>query len=473
MLAAPITQAIGLSPMRLPPTLFAYRHGPVQVYRRLAFLGAITVVMVAAGVSPLHAQLSPPQTAAPQPIPTPAPLPGQLPAAPHLPEVAPKSYPRAHPAPAQETYLSQDPIPTLQPDTFFNTAKTSERYLAIVDAGGWPVVPTELHPGSTGKAVALLRRRLSIEGDLADRSSAENWDPALTAAVKHFQFRMALKQTGVLAGATLRAMNVPAAVRFKQLASSAQRLAGLNFPFGDRYVVVNIPSTTVEAVEGGAVVKRYVAIAGDIEHPSPEVSARITEVNLNPTWTVPQSIIKNEIIPKMRRDPHYLSRSKIRILTPSGTEVDPRAVNWNSDKAVNYVLRQDSGAGNSLGSIRINMPNPHAVYMHDTPSKRLFGADYRFLWHGCVRVEGVYDLAEWLLHSAPSGSWNKSVILSQVATGEPEDVKLGRPVPVAWTYLTGWANSDRIAHFRDDVYGIDTVGNAAQVRADGPFAAPR
>jgi murein L,D-transpeptidase YcbB/YkuD len=435
---------------------------------------AFIVATSTAAVSPLHAQLSAVQTTAPQPLPAPAaaPLPGQP--ALHLPEAAPKAHPQAHPVPSREAYLSQDPVPTLQPDTFFNTAKTSERYLAIVDAGGWPLVPVELHPGSSGKAVALLRQRLAIEGDLAARKPAENWDPALTAAVKRFQFRMGLKQTGIVAGATLRAMNVPAAVRFKQLASSAQRLAGLNFPFGDRYVVVNIPSTAVEAVEGGAVVRRYVAIAGDIDHPSPEVSARITEINLNPTWTVPQSIIKNEIIPKMRRDPHYLSRSKIRILTPGGTELDPRTVNWTSEKAINYMLRQDSGAGNSLGSIRINMPNPHAVYMHDTPSKQLFGADYRFLSHGCVRVEGVYDLAEWLLlHGAPSGSWSKEAILAQVASGESEDVKLGRPVPVAWTYLTGWANSDRIANFRDDVYGIDTVGNAAQVRAESPFAAPR
>jgi L,D-transpeptidase YcbB len=107
------------------------------------------------------------------------------------------------------------------------------------------------------------------------------------------------------------------------------------------------------------------------------------------------------------------------------------------------------------------------VYMHDTPSKRLFGADYRFLSHGCVRVEGVYDLADWLLQGAPPGHWDKSAILSQIATGEHEDVKLARPVAVAWTYLTGWANGDHIANFRDDVYGIDTVGGASQASAEG------
>ena len=131
-------------------------------------------------------------------------------------------------------------------------------------------------------------------------------------------------------------------------------------------------------------------------------SAHIQVVNLNPTWTVPTSIIKKEIIPHMQRDPGYLTRAKIRILDGSGQEINPKAVDWSTERAANYTLRQDSGASNSLGSIRIGMPNKLAVYMHDTPSKRLFGADYRFLSHGCVRVQGVYDLAEWLLEGTPA-----------------------------------------------------------------------
>ena len=283
----------------------------------------------------------------------------------------------------------------------------------------------------------------------------------LLGAVKSFQARNGLKQTGIVAGATLRAINIPAAVRFKQLASSAQRIAGNKFPFGDRYVISNIPSASVEAVERGEVVHRYVAVVGDPDHKSPEIEAKINAVNLNPTWTVPASIIKKEIIPHMRRDPSYLSRAKIRILDGHGEEINPRAIDWNSERAVNYTLRQDSGAGNSLGSIRISMPNKEAVYMHDTPSKRLFGSDYRFLSHGCVRVEGVYDLAEWLLQDAQGGTpgqWDKKTLLQKIATGAREDIKLAHTVPVIWVYLTGWADKDGIAHFRDDVYQIDTVG---------------
>jgi murein L,D-transpeptidase YcbB/YkuD len=269
---------------------------------------------------------------------------------------------------------------------------------------------------------------------------------------------MGLKQTGVVAGATLTALNVPAQTRFRQLASSAQRIAGSTFPFGEKYVVGNIPSASVEAIDNGVVTRRYTAVVGGVDHPSPEVAARIQAVNLNPTWTVPASIIKNEIIPKMQKDPGYLTRSRIRVLDNKGNEINPRAVNWNSDQAVNYTLRQDSGAGNSLGNIRINMPNKHAVYMHDTPSKKYFGEDYRFLSHGCVRVEGVYDLAAWVLQG--TGAWDRQSLLAKVDEKEPVELKLTKSIPVIWVYLTGWASADGTVHFRDDVYNVDTVGGA-------------
>ena len=386
-----------------------------------------------------------------------APIPVETPAAPKPKKVAP-------PPPPRETALSDDPAPTLQPDTFFATAKASERYSAIVDAGGWPTDIVAIGPGTKGPAVAKLRKRLTIEGYLdAAQASGLAWDGGLTAAVKRFQSHMGLRQTGVVSGATLKAINISAAVRFNQLASSANRLAGLNFSFDDRYVVVNLPSTSVEAVENGRVVHRYVAIVGDPEHPSPEIAAQIQVINLNPTWTVPTSIIKKEIIPRMQRDPGYLTRAKIRILDGSGQEINPKSVNWSTERAANYTLRQDSGAGNSLGSIRIGMPNKLAVYMHDTPSKGLFGADYRFLSHGCVRVQGVYDYAAWLLEGTPGGPggvWDRPALEAKIKEGAPYNINLTKAVPVIWVYLTGWSNGDGPAEFRDDVYGVDTVGQA-------------
>ncbi len=376
--------------------------------------------------------------------------------------------------PVRETALSQDPTPVFQPETYDATAKAAERYAQIVASGGWPTIVKPLHPGAKGKEVAALRQRLAAEGDLTSGDTdRETWDPALTEAVKRFQERYGLKQTGIVADGTLKAMDVPADQRQKQLAASAERIKDVQFPFGERYVVVNIPAAAVDAVENGRTVRRYVAVVGDIEHRSPEIQAKISAININPTWTVPTSIIKNEIIPKMRKNPKYLSKAKIRILDSRGREVDPGKIDWSTEKAANYTLRQDSGAHNSLGSIRIAMPNKLAVYMHDTPSKRLFAADYRFLSHGCVRVEGVYDLAAWLLEGVkgPKGhGWDKQALVQAIASDEREDIKLAKPVPVIWVYMTGWASADGTVHFRDDVYGIDDGGAQTTAQAQPPAA---
>lgn len=431
----------------------------------LGALASVALAGAAGAQSPAPAPAPPaaaPVQAAPvQAAPVPAPAqPGGDPAAAGPAQPAPqaqaKPAPKPKPKPAiREWALSDDPTPSFQPETFYATLAASERYAAISDMGGWPTVPGNVGPGSPGKSVAILRKRLSIEGDLAQaHATGEAWDETLAVAVRRFQGRHGLRRSGVVAGSTLRAMNVPARVRFKQLASSAQRLAGNTFGFGDRYVVVNIPSAAVEAIEHGRVVKRYVAVVGDVDHRSPEVESRIGAVNVNPTWTVPTSIIKNEIIPKMRRDPGYLSRARIRILDGRGAEVQPAAIDWNSERAVNYTLRQDSGAHNSLGALRIQMPNKHAVYMHDTPSKGYFGRDYRFLSHGCVRVQGVADLAAWLL----GPQWDAKAVQAVVARGQREDLKLSQSVPVIWIYMTGWASADGAVHFADDVYQVDTVG---------------
>jgi murein L,D-transpeptidase YcbB/YkuD len=373
--------------------------------------------------------------------------------------------PPAPPAPPRETALSADPTPTLQADVYPATLRAAERYAAIAAAGGWPQIAAPLRPGARGAGVAILRRRLAAEGDLdpvaaMEGASAGVWDRDVAAAVQRFQARMGLRQTGVVAGATLRAINIPADMRVRQLTASAHRLAAVSLPLEDRYVAVNIPAAAVEAVENGRVVHRYVAIVGDVAHQSPEISAKISVINLNPTWTVPVSIIRKEIIPKMQKDPGYLARAKIRILDAAGATVDPRSVNWSTQNAANYTLRQDSGAGNSLGAIRIGMPNKLAVYMHDTPTKRLFGADYRFLSHGCVRVQGVYDLAQWLLRGAADldgAVWDKPALLAAVNSGARQDIRLARPVPVIWVYLTGWADGAGRVSFRDDVYGVDVA----------------
>jgi murein L,D-transpeptidase YcbB/YkuD len=210
---------------------------------------------------------------------------------------------------------------------------------------------------------------------------------------------------------------------------------------------------------------------GRPDRPSPQVTTYITTVNLNPTWTVPLGILKKDIIPKVRKDPGYLARMHMRVLDGAGNEIDPYTVDWNSDRAPNYTIRQDSGTWNALGAVRIDMPNAHSVYMHDTNHKDLFSADYRFQSSGCTRVENPRDLAAWVLEETPG--WSRAQIDAGIAKGQKIDIKVAHKIPVAWVYLTGWVTRDGSVHFRDDIYHFDDKPTRALVADAGPAAAAR
>jgi murein L,D-transpeptidase YcbB/YkuD len=364
--------------------------------------------------------------------------------------------PAAKPAAAARILVSQSPNPTFDEGTIQRISAAMLSYTVLEVQGGWPTLPpsAKLAPGSKGPDVALLRQRLAVTEDLpADKAEGDIYDEAVVAAVKYFQGRHGLEETGSVGAKTLAALNVPVGKRLRQLAASLDRLALMDFKFGQRYVVVNLPAAFAEAVEGDKVVRRYVVQVGKPDRPSPTLATFITTVNLNPTWTVPLGILKKDVIPRMRKDPGYAGRMHMKVLDGAGHEVDPNAVDWNSDRAPNFTIRQDSGTWNALGSVRIDMPNPHSVYMHDTNHKEFFSADYRFQSSGCTRVEDPRALATWLLADNPG--WGRREIDAGIAKGERTDVRLTHKVPVAWIYLTGWVTRDNAIHFRDDVYGHD------------------
>lgn len=382
------------------------------------------------------------------------------------PEAPKKKVVKRPPPPKERGIVTNDPLPSLTASSTGLMQEAAARYRQIAASGGWPKIDgPRLASGTKGPAVLALRERLAAEGDLSSADiGSPVFDKGLQEAVKQFQSRHGLARSGVVAGSTLAALNVSAETRARQLDNSAQRLLDRSINLSGRYVVVNIPSASVEAVENGRVERRYVAVVGKPENASPQVDSRIGTVNINPTWTVPTSIIKNEFIPKMRKDPGFLGRANIRILDRSGNQVPPAAIDWSGEKAVNYTFRQDSGAHNSLGQIRIDMPNRDAVYMHDTPSKRFFNAQDRFFSHGCVRVQDVKSFAAWLLEGT-NGTWDKAAIERAIADGERRDVRLARAVPVAWVYMTGYVTDDGKAHFRDDVYSLDTPQAMAMTQA--------
>lgn len=376
-------------------------------------------------------------------------------------------------APAEQEEAS---APDFGPQTAQATAEAARRYAEIVASGGWPRIAKTVGPKAKGKPVVDLRRRLAAENFLTrEDANTPVWDVKLTDALKRFQSHVGLKETGTISPATLRELNVPAAERAHALEATAERLSKMKFGFGERYVDVNIPAAEVESVENGRRIESYTAVVGGPKNPSPQITVKIFSVLINPAWTVPASIVKRDLAPALRRNPNYLTRQHIRVLDGRGREIDLRHLRGlSAERAAMFTFRQDPGPKNSLGSIHLDMPNKDEVYMHDTPNKDLFERDYRFLSHGCVRVEGIYDLATWLLQEpGQPGQWDRAALRSKVDEGKTETIKLKRPTPVAWVYMTGWASPDGATYFRHDIYNLDKgVALPAAAGAQQKTAAP-
>jgi murein L,D-transpeptidase YcbB/YkuD len=347
-------------------------------------------------------------------------------------------------------------LPTLSPANVQTTEAAIAHYEQIVTGGGWPQVPgnDRLRVGARHTAVPPLRQRLKVAGDL-DPNAVENdvYDSYVETAVRRFQARHGLSPDGRLGTLTVKALNFPAEQRLNQLKLNLTRLRAFDTKAAPRFVVCNIPAAQLEAIENGVVQSRHIAVAGKPDRPSPELNSRIVEINFNPYWTVPVSIVKKDLIPKMQAEPDYLTRYGIRILDQKNNELTPAQVNWFSEEAINYKFKQDPGERNSLGTIRINFPSTHGVYMHDTPYKNLFGDDVRFDSSGCMRIQNVRDLVAWML--AETSGWSRLEIDEVIKSGERKDAKLKPPVPLHWIYVTAWATADGIVQFRDDIYNRD------------------
>ncbi len=348
-------------------------------------------------------------------------------------------------------------LPIFSDQTILYVENSINQYFNIVSQGGWPVVQAtkKMKLGFRDPAVEQLRRRLIISGDIDPSAGISNtFDSFVDAGVKKFQARHGLPNDGVIGNSTLQAINVGADVRLAQLQTNLIRLKSMAGFKGERYVMVNIPAADLEMVEGGVVVQRHTTIVGKIDRQTPILNSKINEVILNPYWTAPKSIIEKDIIPVMRKDPEYLTRNAIRIFNEStGEEVPPTAIDWSTNDAVKYMLRQDPGKINAMSSTKINFPNPHAVYMHDTPQQSLFLNAVRFNSSGCVRVHNVKDLSLWLLKNTPE--WDRNRVDAVIETRVNTPIPVADPVPLYFTYVTAWATPNGVVHFRDDIYKRD------------------
>jgi L,D-transpeptidase YcbB len=351
-------------------------------------------------------------------------------------------------------------LPTLSPGNTVAMKAAIARYTAIAAQGGWRRLPDmKLQPGETNPAVVVLRERLTLSGELKDGGSSDYYDYDLAEAVRQYQQANGLAPTGVVDKETAAAMNVPAAARLKQLRANLTRLGELG-KAPRKFILVNIPAAQIEAVENDEVASRHAGIVGKVDRQTPLLKSSIQQLNFNAVWHLPPTVIEKDLIPRgkemARHGQSALVKFKIDAYGGDGKKVDPTKVNWSTAQGLTF--RQQPGPENPLGFVKMNFPNGHSVYMHDTPGQSLFGRSFRAASSGCVRVSGIEKLAAWVV--ADQG-WKPEQVHQMKETGERYDLQLKQPVPLYFAYITAWATRDGAIHFRRDIYNKDGVGKAA------------
>jgi murein L,D-transpeptidase YcbB/YkuD len=335
------------------------------------------------------------------------------------------------------------------------------RYRAAVpDATRLAVAPGKaIEPDTHDARVPSLRARLAFSGDLdpAKETSSDLYDLELQNAVRRFQERMGLVADGTVGARTIAELNVPIEERILQLRVNLDRGRVLLHDLPQQFVVVNIAAYWVYLVRGQEVVWNARAQVGKTYRRTPMFRSAIDHLVLNPTWTVPPGIIRNDILPAAHRDPTSITRRGLDVLDASGNKIDPQSIDWSRYKSGNipYTLRQEPGPKNALGRVKFMFPNSYSVYLHDTPSSALFESSDRAFSSGCVRVERPLELAALLLDD-PS-AWNAAVIRQVIDAGSMRPVTLPTKVPVLLAYWTAWLDPQGRVNFRRDVYEQDSL----------------
>jgi L,D-transpeptidase YcbB len=365
-----------------------------------------------------------------------------------------------------ETNRVAEFLPNLRPVHAGNAAlqQALASYRAILAGGGWPVIPDgpKLQRGDRGPRIATLRHRLLLTADL-DRAPAladDVFDAVLERGLQRFQERHGLDTDGVAGAATVTALNVPVAVRVRQIELNMERWRWLPQHLAERYIVVNIPNFALDVVKHGQSVLAMRVVVGKPARRTPFFSADMTYLVLNPHWSVPPTIAIQDKLPLIRRDPRYVARQNFRLFRDGDsvvTRVDPMSVDWSSVSARNfpYRLRQDPGPWNALGRVKFMFPNPYHVYLHDAPSRELFPRIERAFSSGCIRLEKPIELAEYLLRDDPT--WTRQTLLAAIGKGAEQVVHLPTSIPVYLLYWTAWVSDGGVVQFRKDLYERDKV----------------
>lgn len=339
--------------------------------------------------------------------------------------------------------------------------KALTKYQNLLDDGGWKTVPEgeTLKPGMVDSIrVPLIIDRLQVTGDLKKIPQSKSmFTEELSESVKMYQKRNGLEVDGNIGKATTLSFNVSAAERVNQIKVNLERFRWINQHLGDHYIMVNIADYHLEIFNKDSLTFSEKVIVGKPFRKTPVFSGKMTYFVLNPTWTVPPTILFKDMLPEVKKDYNYLITKNIKVIQGQGSNaviVDPSTVDWSS-LSVNkfpYTLRQDPGPLNALGQVKFMFPNPYNVYIHDTPSRELFARSDRAFSSGCIRLNKPLSLVNYLIKD--DKRWNSAKIQSILKEGKETSIILSNPVNVHILYLTAWVIDDAV-QFRNDLYERD------------------
>jgi murein L,D-transpeptidase YcbB/YkuD len=326
----------------------------------------------------------------------------------------------------------------------------------VAKQGGWPTLATTttLKPGMTDAQVPMLRQRLQMIGYTSDSAAEpELFDEPLADAVRRFQRDYYLDVDGAVGPATRAALNVPIEARIDQLRVNLERGRWMLQALNGTFVLVDVAGYKVSFYKDATPIWQASVQVGKPYRATPIFRSEVTHVTFNPTWTIPPTILRKDVLPKLRRSLDYLTENKVRVFDRNGRQLDPGAIDWSNPGPV--TLRQDAGPDGALGQVAIRFPNRHAVYLHDTPHQKLFDRGQRAFSSGCIRVERPLELVE-LLFNDP-GHWGRPQIEAAIATGKTHNVNLPRPVPILLMYWTVDVREDGRVTFKPDIYQNDSA----------------
>jgi L,D-transpeptidase YcbB len=351
-------------------------------------------------------------------------------------------------------------IEAQRPDHFIYHGLVRElaRLEGIVASGGWPAVRAgkKLAPGARDPRVPAIRRRLAVSGELESGAPRDSlvYDRALQKAVELFQARHRLDPKGVVDAKTIAEMNVPAATRANQVRVNMERARWVLAGIKNDFMLVNLPAFKAYRIEDGKNVWEARTQIGEEAMQTPTFRATIRTVVFNPDWTVPPTILSEEILKDMRSGKNAIAEKGLVIYDRENHVVDPSSIDWGSatPETFPYTIRQPAGEDNALGRVKFLFPNKYSIYLHDTPSRHLFTAATRTFSHGCIRLENPLELAELLLR--PQG-WDPGMIQDALASKETRNVELERPVPILIVYWTVSVGASGEVRYGEDVYDLD------------------